>query len=221
MTTFLASNLSDLNRSGTCIFTWSTPIHECASRQFRRITTIQAALFAGVEVHLLTLIKDESNYRKGVDNAAKHALLIFTYSALFFSISATISGLILTDEFRELPVRASRKKDPIQQGVFDSGALDLLQTYGAKRSWIWVMWHCERSLCKPPNTLPPLLIIDRRVVLPRCGHHFSGHPGAFVHLARRVQLREDHPYIRYDIRRVAFTTPCSASPGQQQESRRH
>ena len=36
----------------------------------------------------------------------------------------------------------SRKKDPIQQGTFDSGALDLLQNYdGTKRSWIWVMWH--------------------------------------------------------------------------------
>jgi len=67
-------------------------------------------------------------------------------SSFIFSISATISGLILTDEFRGLPVRASRKKDPIQQGVFDSGALDLLQTYGAKRSWIWVMWHWLFSL---------------------------------------------------------------------------
>lgn len=97
-------------------------------------------------------MKDDSNYRKGVDNAAKHAVLIFTYSALFFSISATISGLILTDEFRELPVRASQKKDLIQQGVFDSGALDLLQTYGAKRSWIWVMWHCECSPRCDPET---------------------------------------------------------------------
>jgi hypothetical protein len=138
--------------------------------------------------------------------------LIFTYSALFFCISATISGLILTDEFRELPVRASRQKDPIQQGVFDSGALDLLQTYGAKRSWIWVMWHCEYSPCDP-HALPSLLITDRRVVLPRFGHHLSAHPGPSVHLARRVQLCEDHPYIRYDIRCAAFITPCSAAPG--------
>jgi len=78
-----------------------------------------------------------------LNKSAKHALLIFTYSALFFCLSAIISGLILTDEFGELPVRASRKKDLIQQGTFDSGALDLLQNYGAKRSWIWVMWHCE------------------------------------------------------------------------------
>jgi hypothetical protein len=92
---------------------------------------------------LLTFVKDASNYPIEANKSARHALLIFTYSALFFCLGATISGLILTDQFGELPVRASRKKDPIQQGVFDSGALDLLRTYGAKRSWIWVMWHCE------------------------------------------------------------------------------
>jgi len=94
-----------------------------------------------------------SNYTiRETNKSARHALLIFTYSALFFCLSATISGLILTDEFGELPVRASRKKDLIQQGVFDSGALDLLRTYGAKRSWIWVMWHCEFFF--PPNPPP-------------------------------------------------------------------
>jgi hypothetical protein len=104
----------------------------------------KAALFVLAEVHLLSFIKDESNYSptRQTTKSARHALLLFTYSALFFSLSATLSGLILTDEFGELPVRASRKKDPIQEGVFDSGALDLLRTYGAKRSWIWVMWHC-------------------------------------------------------------------------------
>jgi MFS-type transporter involved in bile tolerance (Atg22 family) len=109
----------------------------------------QAALFVIVEVNLLSFIKDEANYSRHTNKSARHALLLFTYSALFFCLSATVSGLILTDEFGELPVRASRKKDPIQEGVFDSGALDLLRTYGAKRSWIWVMWHCES---KSPRT---------------------------------------------------------------------
>jgi len=112
-----------------------------------QISTVVAALFVIVEVHLLSFVKDESNYSsRHIDKSARHALLIFTYTALFFCLSATISGLILTDEFGELPVRASRKKDPIQEGVFDSGALDLLRTYGAKRSWIWVMWHWLFSL---------------------------------------------------------------------------
>ena len=103
----------------------------------------QAGLFAIVEVNLLTFVKNEANFRRSVGHNSMHALLIFTYLALFFCISAAVSGLILTDEFGELPVRASRKRDPIQQGLFDSGTLDLLQSYGAKRSWIWIMWHCE------------------------------------------------------------------------------
>ncbi|KAI0300710.1 hypothetical protein B0F90DRAFT_1668248 [Multifurca ochricompacta] len=109
-------------------------------------STIVAGLFAGVEVHLLSFVKDDSHYHKDVGNSARSALLIFTYSALFFCLSAAVSGLILTDEFGELPVRASRRSDPIQQGVFDSGTLDLLQTYGAKCSWVWVMWHWLFSL---------------------------------------------------------------------------
>lgn len=109
-------------------------------------STVVAGLFAVVEVHLLSFVKNEANFHRSVGNNAKHALLVFTYLALFFCISAAVSGLILTDEFGELPVRASRKRDPIQQGLFDSGTLDLLQSYGAKRSWIWIMWHWVVSL---------------------------------------------------------------------------
>jgi hypothetical protein len=121
-------------------FTWYT---YCILPTLTKHRRNQAALFVIVEVNLLSFIKDESNYSRHTNKSARHALLVFTYSALFFCLSATVSGLILTDEFGELPVRASRKKDLIQEGVFDSGALDLLRTYGAKRSWIWVMWHCE------------------------------------------------------------------------------
>ncbi|KAH9056289.1 hypothetical protein EDB87DRAFT_1258240 [Lactarius vividus] len=110
-------------------------------------STAVAGLFALVEVHLLSFVKNDANFHRSVPaNSAKHALLIFTYLALFFCVSAAVSGLILTDEFGELPVRASRKRDPIQQGLFDSGTLDLLQSYGAKRSWIWIMWHWLFSL---------------------------------------------------------------------------
>jgi len=105
-----------------------------------------AGLFTLVEVQLLSFVKNDANFHRSVENSAKHALLIFTYLALFFSISAAVSGLILTDEFGELPVRASRKSDPIQHGLFDSGTLDLLQSYGAKRSWVWIMWHWAFSL---------------------------------------------------------------------------
>ena len=67
----------------------------------------------------------------------KHALLITIYSGFFSCLSAVVSGLILTVEFEE----PSRKGVPIQQGT---STLDLLQNYGAKQSWILVMWYCKR-----------------------------------------------------------------------------
>ncbi|KAH8976725.1 hypothetical protein EDB86DRAFT_3094681 [Lactarius hatsudake] len=114
-------------------------------------STVVAGLFAVIEVCLLSSVKNDANFdRNVVGNSAKDALLIFTYLGLFFSVSAAVSGLILTDDFGELPVRASRQRDSMEEGLFDSGTfkgtLELLQSYGAKRSWIWVMWHWLFSL---------------------------------------------------------------------------
>ncbi|KAH9019988.1 hypothetical protein EDB85DRAFT_2006555 [Lactarius pseudohatsudake] len=86
--------------------------------------------------------KNPVHYTHPHTRAARQALLAFSYCALVFSCSATISSLVLTDEFGELPVRASRKSDPIKQGLFDSSSASLLEVYGARRSWRWVMWHC-------------------------------------------------------------------------------
>ena len=205
----------------------------------KRTHRTQAALCVLVEIHLLSFVKDESNYSRHTNKSARHALLIFTYSALFFCISATVSGLILTDEFGELPVRASRKKDPIQEGVFDSGALDLLRSYGAKRSWIWVMWHCKCQ--NSPPSIPPktccrlgpspsfsllssschvmfmfMLFCGNsfRVVLPRRKHHFSNHTITHLHLARRIQFCQNHAHVHFAFCRIALVAPCTAPPRQ-------
>ncbi|KAI0067850.1 hypothetical protein BV25DRAFT_875925 [Artomyces pyxidatus] len=107
---------------------------------------IVSGLFAIVEAQLLTFVKLPSSYTHPPSFAAMQALLVFTYSALFFSLSATISSLILTDEFGELPVRASRKSNPVKQGTFDSSAASLLEVYGARKSWRWLMWHWVLTL---------------------------------------------------------------------------
>ncbi|KAH8986904.1 hypothetical protein EDB92DRAFT_1222750 [Lactarius akahatsu] len=105
-----------------------------------------SGLLAVVEVVLLTFMKNPVHYTHPHTRAARQALLAFSYCALVFSCSATISSLVLTDEFGELPVRASRKSDPIKQGLFDSSSASLLEVYGARRSWRWVMWHWLFSL---------------------------------------------------------------------------
>ncbi|KAH9056283.1 hypothetical protein EDB87DRAFT_1257901 [Lactarius vividus] len=111
-----------------------------------QISTVVAGLFAVVEVLLLFFIKNGANFHRSiVGNNTNNALLVFTYLGLFFSISAAVSGLILTDDFGELPVRASQR-DSMGSGWFDSGTWQLLQSYGAKRSGILVMWHWLFSL---------------------------------------------------------------------------
>ncbi|KAI0048475.1 hypothetical protein FA95DRAFT_1039715 [Auriscalpium vulgare] len=101
----------------------------------------QSGLLAVVESQLIAFIKSPSSYPHAASTAQMNALLIFTYAAFFFSLSAMISSLVLTDEFGELPVRASRRSNPIRQGLYDSSAASLLESYGARKSWRWVMWH--------------------------------------------------------------------------------
>jgi hypothetical protein len=85
-----------------------------------------------------------------LESPARQALLILTYCALFLFIGAATSGLILADEFGELPVRASRRSNLIQRGLFEKGSLDLLQSYGAKQSSVWVITYCKclHSSCR-------------------------------------------------------------------------
>ncbi|KAH9980254.1 hypothetical protein BGW80DRAFT_1454755 [Lactifluus volemus] len=102
-------------------------------------SAILAAAFAEIEIHFLSFVKDNMNFQQDhLESPARHALVILTYCALFLFIGAAASGLILTDEFGELPVRASRRSDLTQRGLFEKGSLDLLQSYGAKQSSVWV-----------------------------------------------------------------------------------
>ncbi|KAH9169364.1 hypothetical protein EDB89DRAFT_2073054 [Lactarius sanguifluus] len=96
-------------------------------------STVLAGRFAVAEIHLLSFVKNEANFDKSVGNSAKCALLISTYLTLFFCLGAVVSGLVLTYGFREHSARASQERD-------------LLQNYGVKRTWVWVMWHWLFSL---------------------------------------------------------------------------
>ncbi|KAI9463948.1 hypothetical protein BJY52DRAFT_1250497 [Lactarius psammicola] len=125
-------------------------------------------LFAVVEVHLLSFVKNDANFDKSVENSVQRMLLIFTYLALFFCLSAVVSGLILTG-FGELPLRASQEGDSIQQGLLDTGTLGPLQSYGIKRTWVWVMrhWVLLYVWLEEPNSVRITLpIITVFVVLP-------------------------------------------------------
>lgn len=74
--------------------------------------------------------------------------MVFTYLAFFFSISATFSSLLLTDELGELHVRASHRESklvPLDSSVIYEDPSELLNRYGARKVWRPVMWHCTYS----------------------------------------------------------------------------
>lgn len=73
------------------------------------------------------------------------ALLVFTYLAFFFSLSATFSSLLLTDELGEVQVRASQRESwlgPPEDLVIHEDPSKLLNHFGARKTWRPVMWHC-------------------------------------------------------------------------------
>ena len=113
----------------------------------------QARRLAVLEVHLLSFVKNDANLDSGVGNSAKYALVLFTYLALFFCLGAVVSGHILTYWSVAFPVRPPQERGLIQEGLPDSGILDLLHGYSDKHTWVrvCVMWHCG---C-PVFTIPP------------------------------------------------------------------
>lgn len=95
---------------------------------------------------MLSIVKNKSNFHRC---NTTHGLLMSTYSALFFFLSATLSGLILTNKFGESQVWGSWNKDTIRW------------SHGPKCSWIWLTLHCECSFfavrASPPYPLADLV----------------------------------------------------------------
>ena len=89
-----------------------------------------AKVSAGLESLLLSSVKNHFNLHR---SNPTHALLLSTYGALFFFLSASFSWFILTKKFGVFPVWASWKSDSIRW------------RHGSKLSWIWVIRHCEFS----------------------------------------------------------------------------
>lgn len=130
---------------------------------------------------MLSSVKNNFNLHK---SNSTHALLLSTYSALFFCLSASFSWLILTKKFGVFPVGESWKSDSIQW------------RHGSKLSWIWVMRHCELSSSYLGTSSPAICrydLRDRR-------HHIHNCAGAFVRLVGRVDFRQGHTLHHFGVR---------------------
>ena len=91
------------------------------------------------------------------DDPRKESILTLAYVALILSIGATISSLILTDEFADIPIRAARSPYGLESSqtkedsVFVGHDWRLLRAFGLRRSARFIMGHCES--CSSPRVL--------------------------------------------------------------------
>ncbi|TDL23930.1 hypothetical protein BD410DRAFT_786619 [Rickenella mellea] len=110
---------------------------------------VVSALFASVESGLLSFITATKANIQPNHPHAYNALLIFSYSTLLFSSSATVSSLILVDRYSELAFRASQKDNlPDQKHKYIKQGMDyFLKEYGdIDFSWNLLRWHWFLSL---------------------------------------------------------------------------
>jgi len=100
-----------------------------------------------VETLLVAFFRDDRSF-KHPQLGVQEAILTLNYAAIILSISATISALFLTDEFSEIPSRASRNSSHTSAHparVFEGENWDILRYFGARKSTRWIVYHCEST----------------------------------------------------------------------------
>jgi hypothetical protein len=115
-----------------------------------------------VSAQLLVFFKDDKNFGSGADNnigpkndsnvnidAIQQPILALTYAALILSIGATITSLILTNEFSNIPIRAARSMYDLESSNnagetrYLGGNRGVLRLFGLRKSAVFIMGHCE------------------------------------------------------------------------------
>ena len=103
---------------------------------------------------MIVFFKTEGTFDEK-DDARKESILTLAYVALILSIGATISSLILTDEFADIPIRAARSRYGLESSktkgdnVFVGHDWNLLKLFGLRSSAWFVVGHCES--CSQPR----------------------------------------------------------------------
>ncbi|KAG8791380.1 hypothetical protein FRC12_009323 [Ceratobasidium sp. 428] len=118
--------------------------------QLGRISTFQSsatvsALYAALEGQLLVFVKGIPEEEIHHTSSGYQSLVALTYAALFFSISATVGSLMLTDQWAELNTRAAVKEDHLHEykkiSVADNME-DIIEKHGMKKSYRHIRANC-------------------------------------------------------------------------------
>jgi len=93
---------------------------------------------------LITLVLISSK-----QSGVQEAILTLNYAAIILSISATTTALSLTDEFGEIPSRASR--NPLHTSAhpavsFQGENWGILRYFGVRKSTRWFIYHCKSTM---------------------------------------------------------------------------
>lgn len=93
----------------------------------------------------MAFFKNDKNFIHP-QSEVQDAVLTLTYAAIILSISATISCLVLTDEFGEIPNRASGNSlhtSAHLAELIEGDHWDILSRFGARKSTRWIAHHCK------------------------------------------------------------------------------
>lgn len=100
----------------------------------------------GVEFSLLIFIKSDSSFQRS-SSIAKQVLLASAYCGLFFSLSAAVTALILSNKLGKIIAQTPQEKD--------GDTPDSPRGYEGRTLLTCMTWHCEypvsavRSPCTP------------------------------------------------------------------------
>ncbi|KAG8857067.1 hypothetical protein FRB96_005997 [Tulasnella sp. 330] len=104
-----------------------------------------AALFlCGVETKLISIVRSH-----GQGNAPAftyQVLLIFSYSALIFNMSAAISAFITIDRLGDMPNRIKKRFDSQELPPSEVRYDHLLEDFGVGTACLWMKKHCVFAL---------------------------------------------------------------------------
>lgn len=133
-----------------------------------------------LDAQLLTFMKAQPplTSRAKVDQSVQDVMLGFVYSGLLLNIGATVSSLIITEMFGEMPLNAARA-DPETlhaQGRLSASTADLLARYGVSRGVRSITWHCERNSLNDWTSLKLLWFCFLLLSWCRVSEPFSRHP---------------------------------------------
>jgi hypothetical protein len=118
------------------------------SPRFPALASSQSTVLAGIESQLLVFFKTSPDFMQRAESVTLQYLLVLSYIALIFSVSATISSLVLTRNFGDIPRLAGRLREkirgrakrgfenrPFQAELGDTSDI-------TPRRWRWIEWHC-------------------------------------------------------------------------------